>query len=187
MVGVIHQLFFGFIQKNLGDAAVAEVKRQAGVAEDRQFRMDAAYPEEEWQKLLGAAVKLAGQPAQDIELAFARYSGEELAKRMPGFFQGCTNTLEFLKRQPAIHNMMASSVRDSKMRQQITDKFRVEGGDRETVTRYVSPNRHCMLYRGLAQWVAEYYQERIEIFEPRCQKRGDPECEIHVKCLGKKN
>ena len=30
MVGVIHQLFFAFVEKNFGAKAVAEVKRQAG-------------------------------------------------------------------------------------------------------------------------------------------------------------
>jgi hypothetical protein len=103
---------------------------------------------------------------------------------MAGFFKGCTSTRDFLKMQPNIHNMMASSVRDAAAKRQIMDKFRLEEVDGETVTHYVSPNRHCTLYRGLAEWVAEYYRERIEIQEPRCQKRGDPECEIHVKHLG---
>jgi hypothetical protein len=187
MVGVIHQLLFGFVEKNFGAAAVADVKRQAGLAEDRQFRMDAAYSDEEWQKLLGAAVQLAAKPAQEVELAFARYAGEELTRRMAGFFQGCSGTLEFIKRQPNIHNMMSSSVRDAKARQQITDKFRVESGDGETITHYASPNRHCTLYRGLALAVADHYRERIEITEPRCMKRGDPACEIHVRCVGKQS
>jgi hypothetical protein len=187
MVGVIHQLFFSFVEKNLGPSAVAEVKRQAGLPVDRQFRMDAAYSDEEWQKLLSAAVKMSGRPADEIELAFARFSGEDLSVRMAGFFKGCPNTREFLKRQPAIHNMMASSVRDASARKLINDKFRLEDKDGETIAHYVSPNRHCTLYRGLAHWVADYYQERIEIFEPRCLKRGDPECEIHVKYLGKKS
>lgn len=184
MVGVIHQLFFGFVQKNFGDAAVAEVRRRAGLEAGKEFRMDAAYPDDEWRRILGAAVELSGLPAEQAELAFARYCGEELSTRMSGFFKGCKTAREFLERQPSIHNMMASSVGDPAAKQQIVDKFRLEGRDGETVTRYASPNRHCTLYRGLAEWVAEYYREKIEVSEPRCQKRGDPECEIHVKYLG---
>ena len=184
MVGVIHQLFFAFLEKNFGAPAVAEVKRRAGLTAGADFRMDAAYPDDEWRRLLGAAVELSGLDAEQAELAFARYCGEELSVRMAGFFKGCSTTREFLKLQPTIHNMMASSVQDAAAKRKITDKFRLEESNGETVTHYTSPNRHCTLYRGLAEWVAEYYRERIEIQEPRCQKRGDPECEIHVKHLG---
>jgi hypothetical protein len=184
MIGVIHQLFFAFVEKNFGSAAVAEVKRRAGLPAGHEYRMDSAYPDDEWRRILGAAVELSGLDAEKAELAFARYCGEELSVKMAGFFKGCTSTREFLKRQPSIHNMMASSVRDEVARQKIADKFRLEEVNGETVTRYASPNRHCTLYRGLAEWVAEYYKERIEVREPRCQKRGDPECEIRVKYLG---
>jgi predicted hydrocarbon binding protein len=184
MVGVIHQLFFGFVEKNFGKAAVAEVKRRAGVAADQDYRMDAAYPDDEWQRIVGAAVELSGLAAEQAELAFARYCGEELSVRMSGFFDGCKSARQFLERQPSIHNMMASSVRDPVAKKKVGDKFRIETSNGETVTHYTSPNRHCTLYRGLAEWVAEHYRERIEIREPRCQKRGDPECEIRVKYLG---
>ncbi len=184
MVGVIHQLFFQFVEKNFGLAAATEVKRRAKLGAGQEYRMDAAYDDEEWRRILGAAVELSGLPPEQAELAFARHCGEELSVRMAGFFKGCKSTREFLKQQPSIHNMMASSVGDAAAKRKITDKFRLEEVNGETVTHYVSPNRHCTLYRGLAEWVAGYYRERIEIREPRCQKRGDPECEIHVKYLG---
>lgn len=184
MIGVIHQLFFGFVEKNFGADAAAEVKRRARLPENHEYRMDTVYPDDEWQRILAAAVELSGLDAEKAELAFARYCGEELSVKMAGFFKGCTSTRELLKRQPSIHNMMAGSLRDEAARQQVTDKFRIEEADGETITRYVSSNRHCTLYRGLAEWVSEYYKERIEVREPRCQKRGDPECEIRVKYLG---
>ncbi len=184
MVGIIHQLFFQFVEKSFGAAALAEVKRRAQVGASQDFRMDAAYGDEEWRRLLGAAVELSGLDPEKAELAFASFCGEELSARMAGFFKGCKSTREFLKQQPSIHNMMASSVGDVAAKRKILDKFRLEEVNGETITHYVSPNRHCTLYRGLAEWVAGYYRERIEIDEPRCQKRGDPECEIHVKYVG---
>jgi predicted hydrocarbon binding protein len=184
MVGVIHQLFFEFVEKTFGAPAVAAVKRKAGVAEGQEYRMDAAYSDEEWRKIVGAAVELTGLEAEKAETGFARFCGEALSQRMAGFFKASKSTREFLKQQPTIHNMMASSLRDAATKRNIADKFRVEDVNGETVVHYVSPNRHCTLYRGLAEWVAEYYRERIEIREPRCQKRGDSECEIRVKVLG---
>ncbi len=184
MVGVIHQLFFAFVEKTFGPAALAEVKRRAGLPAGQDYRMDAAYSDEEWRRILAAAVELSGLDAEKAELAFARFCGDELSVRMAGFFRSCSSTKDFLKLQPTIHNMMASSVQDPAAKKQITDKFRLEELPGETVTHYTSPNRHCTLYRGLAEWVAEYYKEKIEIKEPRCQKRGDPECEIRVRHLG---
>ncbi len=184
MVGVIHQLFFEFVEKNFGAAAVAEVKKRAGLSPEQSYRMDAAYPDDEWRRILVAAVELSGLDAEQAELAFARFCGEALSERMAGFFKGCKSAREFLKRQPSIHNMMASSVTDANAKQKITDKFRLEERDGETITHYASPNRHCTLYRGLAEWVAGYYGERVEVSEAHCQKRGDAECEIHVKYLG---
>jgi hypothetical protein len=184
MVGAIHQLFFEFVEKQFGAAAVAEVKRRAGIPADREHRMDTAYADDEWRRIVGAAVELAGLDAEKAEIAFARFCGEALSQRMAGFFKNARNAREMLKQQPAIHNMIASSLRDAKDKQKVNDKFRLEEANGETITHYVSPNRHCALYRGLAEWVAEYYRERIEIKEPRCQKRGDPECEIRVKYLG---
>jgi hypothetical protein len=184
MVGVIHQLFFEFVEKSFGAAAAAEVKRRAGIAEGQEHRMDTAYPDEEWRRIVGAAVDLAGLDAEKAELAFARFCGEALSQRMAGFFKNASNAREMLKQQPTIHNMIASSLRDPAAKRKVADKFRLEEANGETITHYVSPNRHCALYRGLAEWVAGYYRERVEIREPRCQKRGDPECEIHVKYLG---
>jgi hypothetical protein len=184
MVGVIHQLFFEFVEKNFGAPAVAEVKRRAGLAAGQEYRMDSAYSDDEWRKIVAAAVELAGLEAEAAEIAFARFCGEALSQRMAGFFKNATNARDMLKQQPTIHNMIASSLVDATAKRKVTDKFRLEEANGETITHYVSPNRHCALYRGLAQWVAEYYRERIEVREPRCQKRGDPECEIHVKYLG---
>jgi hypothetical protein len=185
MIGVIHQLFFGFVEKNFGAAAVATVKQNAGLAKEQAFRMDASYSDEEWQRILTAAVKLSGLPAEQAELAFARYCGEWLHANMAGFFKGVSTTRDLILRQPNIHNMMASSVQDAGARQRVLDKFRVEQTEGGTVTHYASPNHHCTLYRGLVEWAAEKFKERVEVSESRCQKRGDPECEIRVKYLGK--
>lgn len=185
MIGIIHQLFFDFIQGSFGAEAVLEVRRRAGIDPSVKFRMDQAYSDEQWRKLLGAAVELSGLSAEQAELAFAKFCGDELHKRMGGFFKGCSSTREFLMRQPAIHTSMASSVRDAASRKAISDKFRVEDAGAETVVHYVSDNRHCTLYRGLAQWLADHYGEKIQIDETRCQKRGDSECELHIRHLGK--
>lgn len=184
MVGVIHQLFFEFLEKTFGAPTVAAVKAKAGVAEGQQFRMDAAYSDEEWQRIVGAAVALSGLEAEKAEVAFARFCGDALSQRMAGFFKTAKNTREFIAQQPRIHSMMATSVRDPAARRKIDDKFRVEEANGESIVHYASPNRHCALYRGLAEWLAEYYRESIEVKEARCLKRGDPECEIHVKYLG---
>ena len=46
---------------------------------------------------------------------------------------------------------------------------------------YVSGNHMCTYYRSLATWVGTHFGEEVHIDEPRCMKRGDHECQIHVR------
>lgn len=186
MVGIIHELLFGFVEKNFGTEAVKNVKDPAGVGRDRKFRLDTICPDDEWSRIINSVIKVSGLEPEQAETAFARHCGEELLSRFAGFFNGVTSARDMIKRQPAIHNSIAASVQDPQARKFIMDKFRLEEKDGETIMHYVSPNRLCVFYKGLAQWLADHFNETVEIHEPRCVKKGDSECEVHVKYKGKK-
>jgi hypothetical protein len=87
---------------------------------------------------------------------------------------------EFLERHPVVHNNFADAVRDTRSRDQIKDKFRIEKCGDKIITHYRSPNRHCHLYISLAQEVLRHYEDQASIEEVKCLKRGDPECEIWI-------
>jgi predicted hydrocarbon binding protein len=183
MIGVILRLLSDFVEKNWGTQSLNECLKAAGFPDDFVFRLDTAYPDEQWQSMFRAATDVAGLSPDDLELTFAHYCGKDMSVRFPGFLQGVTSARDIIERQPSIHNFMAASLKSPSARKAVAEKFRLEGRPDETVMHYVSPNKMCILYRGLAEWAAEYFNEKVEIKEPHCLKRGDAECEIHVQYL----
>lgn len=181
MVGLIPKILYDLALQSGGMETVQRIYRAAGIPEDRRYRIDMVYPDDEWQRLLGAASEVLGVSLADIETVYAEQFGKDSLQRWPIWFQMSRNAREFLERQPTIHNTFATGVRDPEARHGIRDKFRVESRDEELVTHYRSPNHLCGLYIALARWVLKHYGESASIEETRCLKKGDPECEIHIR------
>jgi hypothetical protein len=181
MVGLIQKVLFDLIEAIGGPQAASEVRRRAGVEEDRRFRLDTVYPDDEWQRLLKATGEVLGRSQEELETAYAETFGRDSLRRWPIWFETSANARQFLERQQTIHNTFATGVRDPEARHGIRDKFRLEKLPDELVTHYRSPNELCGLYKALARWVLKHYQEEAVIEETCCTKRGDPECEIHIR------
>jgi heme-NO-binding protein len=181
MVGTIQKILLDMVEGEAGAGAVEEVKRRAGVPEDRIFRLDTVYPDAEWQRLLAAACEVLQVTREQAVELYADYFCRDAVKRWPTWFQMSHTSRELLERQPTIHNCFATGVRDPEARQAVTDKFRIEKLENEIVTHYRSPNQLCDLYEALARWIIHYYGEQATIWQTRCTRRGDPECEIHVR------
>jgi hypothetical protein len=181
MVGLINELVLSFVEKNYGAGAALDVRRRAGVPAGAAYRVDTVYPDEEFQRIFAAARAQSGLGEEDFERALARYAGDYLLLRFPGFWTGASGAREMILRQPRIHQAIASSARETALRRGINDKFRVEATPDGAVVHYVSPNRLCGFYRGFAGWIAERFGEELEVDEPRCQKRGAGACEIHLR------
>ncbi len=181
MVGLIQKVLLDVVEAEGGPAAVADMKRRAAVPADRRFRLDTVYPDDECQRLFKAAGEVLGASQADLETVYADYFCRDAVRRWPVWFQISANARQFLERQQTIHNTFATGVRDADARRGIRDKFRIEKLDHELVTHYRSPNDLCGLYQALARWILDYYGEQAEIEETRCTRRGDAECEIHIR------
>jgi len=180
MVGLIQKILFDMIIAVGGQKALTEVKRLAGVPEDREFQINLVYSDEEWQRLFAAALKVLNITKEQAYDVYAGYFGEDAAKRFPTWFQMSKNSYEFLLIQPVIHNCFATGVVDPQQRAAINDKFKVEKFPNKIITHYRSSNHHCGLYKALARWVIKYYKDEAIIEDKQCTDLGDSECEIHV-------
>ena len=183
LVGLIHHMLLDWIKARGGVEAVSEVKRRARVPAQKQFRLSEVYDDEEFQRLLAAVGEVLGLSQSQLEDEFAAACFEDLLGRWPTFFRISRNAREFLERQPAIHNSFASGALNPADRQGITDKFRLERLEKETVTHYNSVNRLCGFYMAIARSVIDYYEDQATIEELQCMRKGDPECEIHIRWL----
>lgn len=180
MVGLIQKILLDVVEQRAGVAGALEVKRRAGVAPDRIFRIGEVYSDEEWKLLFHAACDVLQLAEAELLDVYAERFGQDALLRFPMWFRMCANSREFLERQATIHNVFASGVRDREARRAVVDKFRIEKRAGEIITHYRSPNRLCGLYKALARWMVGYYGDEVVIDEPKCELRGDDECEIHV-------
>lgn len=181
MIGIINSLLFDYVEARYGKERQLEIKRDLGMSEDETFRIDTYYSDDEWQKFYARTVELLGENADKFEWDFGRYSGEKLVAQFPTFVRGCNSARDMIVRQPKIHYAIGNSVTDPAKRDVVNRKFNLEELDGQIVMHYVSHNHMCTFYRSLATWVGEHFGETVLIDEPHCQKRGDHECEIHLR------
>ncbi|MCU0466080.1 MAG: heme NO-binding domain-containing protein [Anaerolineae bacterium] len=185
MIGMIDRLLFEFVHDHWGSEAEAKM-RAATATEGQDFRGDVYYPDTQWKTNLKAAMDITQLDEEALIWAFGHYSGVALTSMYSGFITGAMTARDIITRQPRIHNTLASSFNTEAERQKVNEKFRLEEFANHTVMHYQSSNQLCTFYRSLAQWVADHFNETIEVTEPNCLKRGDHECEIHIRYLGKK-
>lgn len=181
MIGLIQHVLLDLVRQRGGDVALAQVLARAGLPADTRFRIDTDYDDAQAAALLGHAAAVLGV---DTDTLFALYADAFLAdtrQRFPAFFAMAKSSREFLARQPAIHNLMGSGLRNPARRAQINDKFHLTdlpGGD--LAVRYTSPARWCGLYVALAHAVARLYGDRLELCVAQCRARGDAACTFHL-------
>jgi hypothetical protein len=181
VVGLISKIFMELVQTAGGDDAVRQVKMKAKVPLEKDFKLNTVYDDREWRALVGAACEVLGITAEQAEAAYADFFFKDALNRWPMWFQMSKNSREFLLRQPAIHNSLAAGVSEEHQRTAVADKFNIDMTTDGLVTHYRSGNGHCGLYKALAQRVIDHYGDEARIEESRCVRRGDEECEIHVR------
>jgi hypothetical protein len=180
MIGLIQKLMFQLVKKNAGEEAVLQIKQQAGVSLDSEFEINQVYSDEEWRRILSAVLKVLNCTEEELMVTFGDYFLNDVTKRFPTWVSMSKNSFELLSIQPRIHNCFATSIVDKDTRKSITDKFRIESFPNHLITHYSSPNQHCILYIYLAKKVIAMYGDEAIVEEKCCQKKGAPECEIHI-------
>lgn len=181
MVGLIPKLFLDWIRQTGGAEAEAQVRAKAGIPEDRLYRIDVPYDDEEWVRMFRAGQEVLGVEEDHAESAFAKYFYHDALTRWPTWFEISPTARHFIERQPVIHNGFARSAQTADGRDRVENKFSLEKHPHRLVMRYRSSNRLCGFYRALATLILRHYGESAEIEEVCCVKSGDPECEIHIR------
>lgn len=184
MVGLIHRLILDMLQRQYGEQMVndilSETKAAVGHNIGRHFRLDTNYSDQEFQTLLGIALKKTDLSQSDFEHVFAQHFLADALQRWPVWFQMSDSAKSFLERQPRIHNGFASSMKTQQDRDRINDKFHLDSTDDSLTVHYHSPNQLCGLYVELAKAVIKHYGDEAEVEERLCLKNGDHECCIVI-------
>jgi hypothetical protein len=184
VIGVIPSLLLNFVDQNWGTEVVQQIKSDTGLPADFVFHMHIYYDDEQWRTLWNNTVKTVHMDSDTLEWEFGYYSGEALTTQFSGFMSGITSARQMIVRQPRIHNSLSMSIADPEHRKSVNEKFYLEEMPDTTIMHYASPNRMCVFYKSLAYYVAEAFNEDIEIEEHACMKHGAEECTMHIHYLG---
>lgn len=181
MVGMIHLIFFDLIDRCGGAAAVAAVRARAGLEPGQVYRLDAAYDDGEWQRLLEAGCATLGLEPAAAEDALAEHFLRDALVRWPMWFRMSGDSRSFLLRQPAIHNSLAAGLVAPADRRAVEDKFSAALSGEDLIVHYRSPNRHCGLYKALAIRIIAHYGDQATLSETQCQRAGAEACTIRIR------
>jgi hypothetical protein len=178
------KLLVDLVADRRGGAAAAELRARAGLPDDHVIKINQVYPDDQWQRLFAGAGEMLGTDTRETERVFARWFCEDSLRRWPTWFAMSSTAREFLARQPVIHNCIATGLGGGEAGAAVTDKFRLEPCPDGFVMHYRSPNRLCGLYEALAREILAHYGDDARIEHPRCQHRGDPQCDIRLVWAG---
>ncbi len=180
MMGVIMNYLLSFVEEVGGSDALEKLREKISLKREK-FDDNRIYPEEEFQKLLKATLEILRVDRETAEREFAHWIIKRLQEDVPEYFRRAKNAYELLKLDPLVHREWPAM--GGKPRAKIS---MIKCEPDEIIFRYESPNKLCTFMKTLIEDVLEIYNEKGEITEEECMKKGDHYCIIRVKFLGKK-
>ncbi len=168
-----------FAESKFGVEAWEALRSEAGLA-SKDFLSKVSYPDEDGARLVAAASRMTGRPANEILEDFGEFLAPAYLKHYGMLVRPEWRTLEAIEHtESMIHAILR--VRDPNAR---PPELRVRRtGPDEVVLVYDSQRKMCGVAKGIARALAKHYGERLSIVDVRCQHRGSAECEIVFKRL----
>ena len=175
MHGVIFASYYDFL--------TARLRRTGGpgalFAGEPVYLMSEAYSDESFVRLVGRACEEQEVDGDEHLHDFGVFTAQTTFARLyPAFFAIAGGARPFLLTiEERIHELVRATIPDAR-----PPELRVsELGEAGVRIEYTSPRRLCVLLEGLVQGTAAHYDERAEIGQPECMKRGDPACLFEVQ------
>lgn len=187
MIGMIHVVLFDLIEQIGGEQKVKEVLNHAGLDENTTFNIGTVYSDKEWRTIFQATQQVLNITEQQANEAYAIAFIKDAKKRWPKWFEMSKNSMSFIKKQPKIHNGFAIGLRHQSDRKKIQKKFHFEEHGNTIIVHYKSSNKHCGIFKSLANQLAIEYQDTISISESTCMLNNDQQCTIEVTWHSIKN
>ena len=172
--GIMFNLLEDVLGAQFGPAAWDQLLVETGT--DGVYASLGTYPDQEFNRLIDTAARLAGCGRDDMLRLFGTAAFPRLVERYPNFLHGMPDARTFLL---SINRIVHMEVRKlyagagcPQLRFAIAPK-RLRIG-------YASPRQLCALAEGLIHGVAQHFGEQIELDHPECIHRGDAACRMDV-------
>jgi hypothetical protein len=136
-----------------------------------------SYPDQQLGRLVVAAAELAAVEPGLLLRQFGGFIAPGLLQMYRQLLQPQWRTLDVIEHTEAVIHAVVRS-KNSGALPPVLRVMRVGPG--ELVLHYVSARRMCSLAMGIAEGLAQHFQERLELQQERCMLRGDAECLLHL-------
>jgi hypothetical protein len=178
MMGIIILCLAGFTEEKEGKSGKERLLKEAGL-DEKIIEATKVYPEEEFQRLVTAYIKLFDRDVETFERQFAVYMIGILKQRFPKYFESAKNAKEFLIKVPQIHTSFPTAGTGI-----IVEKIKIDRLEEERlIFHYESPNKLCTFMKTLIEQVLQVYGEKGNIIETQCMKKRKDYCEIIVEFI----
>ncbi len=168
MMGIINNLVLALMEK---EGKKDEVMKKLGL--EKEYDAEVAYPEEEFQRLVGECCKVLNIDSDTFQEKFAEFVIPILREKFPGYFE-VKSAKEFIVQIPTIHGLATTAGTAPKL-------MVVKNTDKEIHMIYSSPNKLCTMAKALLRKVVELYGESAQVKEKECMKKGDDYCKIIIE------
>jgi Haem-NO-binding len=174
----VHGLILVALRDYLHASLSGEVEREV-LADAPVHLVSEAYPDEQFDALVGHAVARTGHTRETLLEEFGAFTAERTFARLyPDLFNVSSSARAFLLTvERPIHELVRVALPNA----QPPELGVVERGEQGVLITYTSPRRLCSFLTGLVHGTARHYGELARIDERTCMRRGDAACVFDVR------
>jgi hypothetical protein len=169
-------IVFNLLEQVVSDAHGEETwdALLAATGTDGSYTSVGNYEDDEFKRLLAAAIERLGQPEENVVRWFGRQALPLLAARYPTFFQGHAGTRSFLL---TLNDVIHPEVRKLFPGAYAPEfEFDTSGGEDVLKLGYISHRNLCWFGEGLIEGAGAHFGESLEVDQSECTQRGDARC-----------
>ncbi len=171
MKGVIFNLLEGVVRRCHGEETWDALLEETGLT--GSYTSLGSYPDEDMEKLVGAASAALGMPDGQVLRWFGREAMVILAERYPVFFTAHTSARTFVL---SVNNIIHPEVRKIYAGADVPIFDFQDAADGALLMGYHSARKLCALAEGFVEGAARHYGETVRFEHLECMHQGHPKC-----------
>ena len=176
MKGLIFNLLEEVVTRRSDDDLWDRMLDRAGL--EGAYTSLGTYPDDELNRLLGAAATVLDRPVDAVTRWFGRSAMPLLARRYPVLIAAHVSAHSFLL---GIDREIHADVRKLDREAAPPKLDVVEVTPARITIRYRSTRRLCGFAVGLIEGLGDHFGEQVVVTHPTCALRGDPECLVDCR------
>lgn len=178
MKGIVFNLLEEVVVAGHGEAAWDRILDAAGLG--GSYTSLGSYPDEEIERLVGAASAALAVPPAQVLRWFGRQAIPLLAKHYPQFFERQSTLLFVL----SVNNIIHPEVRKLYAGAGCPFFHFEQPADGVLLMGYDSPRKLCALAHGFIEGAADHFGDVADVTHPKCMHAGDQKCLLKIRVAG---